>query len=114
MTRTYQSNTETLCIGDKDADLSASINGITVGECVQLTSSSVDSEAVKKPCGKNTYPVVLVLKDQEKLFGTAKLAESCTAAGAAGTTLAYAWGIQVDETPGMGSWDRVLCLGAKR
>jgi hypothetical protein len=51
VTKTYELSTETLCIGDKDADLAASINGITVGECVKLASGA-DQNAQKSPCAK--------------------------------------------------------------
>ncbi len=61
VTKTYELSTETLCIGDKDADLAASINGITVGECVKLASGA-DQNAQKSPCAKGTYPVILVLR----------------------------------------------------
>lgn len=106
------------CVGDKDVDLSKTINTIAVGDCVVVVG--VES-AEKSSCkASQTRPVLKILKDvsksevEPKGYGISDGA--CREAGAKKTKLAYGWGLE--SQGGLGSrldalfWDRVLCLGA--
>jgi len=109
---------KTYCVGDKDVDLSKTINTIAVGDCVVV--EGVES-AEKSSCkASHTRPVLKILKDVSKSdvepkgygFGDG----ACQEAGAKKTKLAFGWGLEGQG--GLGSqldalsWDRVLCLGA--
>jgi len=109
---------KTYCVGDKDVDLSKTINTLAVGGCVVVEGTE---SAEKSSCkARRTRPVLKILKDVDKSevqargFGFGDGA--CVEAGARKTKVAYGWGLENQGGIGSGldalSWDRVLCLGA--
>jgi len=116
---TAKGGRKTYCIGDKDVDLSRTINTIAAGDCVVV--EGVES-AEKRSCkARSSRPVLKILKDVTKFdvepqgygFGDG----ACREAGAKKTKVSYGWALQdqggdVFSRLDAQSWDRVLCLGA--
>lgn len=111
-TQALQVGDRVYCFGEKGLDPAKAINGVKVGDCVTVSKD----DAEKSGCIKGSYPVLVVLTKQLKSSTSADdLPLLCAGKpGADETTLAYGWSISTGEDQAVGTWDRVLCLGAKK
>ena len=79
-------------------------NAIQVGECLTLAGD----EPSKAPCSEGASKVLAVIRDVDKF--DPDMPARCAHLDDARQT--YAWGISTDEFQTVGTWDRLLCLGA--